>query len=246
MTTSHPAARLLARPLPFGLAVGAWVAVALALDRRAGHGSQLLLGGATWVLLLGACAPLDRGKRARVAAVVAVATLGEVLGSIVLGLYTYRLHNLPSFVPPGHGLIYLVGLRFAAAPLVRANLRSVVRVALAAGGLWAVLGLVAGGRPDVLGALTMACLAFFLLRGRVPALYAGVFLAVALLELYGTGIGAWRWAEQAPQLGFGIGNPPSGIAAGYCLFDAAALRLGPGLERLATAARSRPAAPARA
>ena len=29
------------------------------------------------------------------------------------GLYGYRLDNLPAFVPPGHGLVYLGGLSLA-------------------------------------------------------------------------------------------------------------------------------------
>ena len=51
-------------------------------------------------------------------------------------------------------------------------------------------------------------------------------------------IGTWRWAELGPNFALPAGNPPSGIAAGYCLFDALALRLGPRLLRLW---RARPA-----
>ena len=36
-------------------------------------------------------------------AVVGIATLGEIVGSLVWGLYGYRLENLPAFVPPGTG-----------------------------------------------------------------------------------------------------------------------------------------------
>ena len=44
-----------------------------------------------------------------------VATCAEVVGSIIWGVYTYRLENLPSFVPPCHGLVYLAGVSLAAA-----------------------------------------------------------------------------------------------------------------------------------
>jgi hypothetical protein len=38
------------------------------------------------------------------------ATVGEVTGSLVWGVYHYRLHNLPLFIPPAHGLVYLSGI----------------------------------------------------------------------------------------------------------------------------------------
>ena len=50
------------------------------------------------------------------------ATIGEVTGSLIWGLYTYRLHNLPMFVPPAHGLVFLTGLSLALA-LARARAR---------------------------------------------------------------------------------------------------------------------------
>jgi hypothetical protein len=56
-----------------------------------------------------------------------------------------------------------------------------------------------------------------------------VFLVVAALELYGTAIGTWRWAEQLPGLGIPNGNPPSGVASGYVWFDVMALLLAPRL-----------------
>ena len=73
----------------------------LALDHFATLDEQLLLGAATWLILLVSVAPLSREDRARALLVVVVASCAEVLGSIVLGAYTYRLDNLPAFVPPG-------------------------------------------------------------------------------------------------------------------------------------------------
>ena len=227
--------RALASPWSFFAALAAFVAATLALDRHADAGGQLALGLVTWLFLVLACRDLEPVDRARVAAIVLVATAGEILGSIVLGLYTYRLHNLPSFVPPGHGLVYLAGLQVSRSPLVRRHTRAVVGAALAIGAGWALVGVTVAGRPDIAGALCMAALGVFLLRARVPAIYACMFACVALLELYGTAVGTWRWAEVWPTFGLPSGNPPSGIAAGYCLFDAAALALGPRLLALGRA-----------
>jgi hypothetical protein len=73
----------------------------------------------------------------------------------------------------------------------------------------------------------------FLWRSRARAAYAGVFVVVAALELYGTAIGTWRWATDLPGLGIPDGNPPSGVASGYVWFDVMALLLAPRLLALA-------------
>jgi hypothetical protein len=82
-------------------------------------------------------------------------------------------------------------------------------------------------RTDVAGALGAGLLALYLVRGRAPAVYAGVFLVVAWLELYGTAIGTWEWAPIIPGTGVPQGNPPSGVASGYVWFDIVALALAP-------------------
>lgn len=220
----------------FALLTG-YLAGLLALDRLADAQGQLLLGAATWGLLLGICRLLTPERRTQVAVVIAAATLAELTGSIVWGVYTYRLENLPSFVPPAHGLVYLAGIalsRFAAG-----RRRTLVSVALAAMTVWSVAGLTVLPRQDVGGAFGALLLAYFLVRGRAAAVYAGVFLVVAGLELYGTALGTWTWAETIPGTGIPNGNPPSGVASGYVWFDVMALALAPRL--LAACARLVPA-----
>src|SRR3954453_13422503 len=95
MNGNHP----LSAPLPFAAMVACVIAGFLALDHFANADEQLLLGAATWVILIASGAPVNRGGRARALMGVAVASCGELLGSIVLGAYTYRLDNLPAFVP---------------------------------------------------------------------------------------------------------------------------------------------------
>jgi hypothetical protein len=180
-------------------------------------------------VLLASCADLDGRERSRVALVVMVATMAEVIGSIVLGAYVYRLDNLPAFVPPGHGLVYLAGLRISQSGAVRRHGRAFVRAAIVVVAAWTLIGLTLLGRTDVLGALAGALLAYVLVRGRDATLYAGVFGVVAFLELYGTAVGAWTWAESVPGTPVGVGNPPSGIASIYVLFDIAAIALAPRL-----------------
>ena len=221
-------------------AIAAYLALLLAADQLVGHGGQYVLGGVTWLVLLAALRPLDAERRAQTLLVVAVATCGEIVGSIVWGLYTYRLENLPSFVPPGHGLVYLAGLGLAGAAARRP--RVLVAAALSGVLVWGAAGVTVLPRPDLGGALGALLLALFLVRGRAPAVYAGVFVVVAALELYGTALGTWTWAETAPGTAITQGNPPSGVASGYVLFDVAALALAPPLLALTRrAARSRSA-----
>lgn len=232
--------RLSARPGLFCAGMVAFFGSMLWLDRYANRGSQLLIGLAAWLVLLAACRPLERERRAQVAVVVAVATCVEVLGSIIWGVYSYRLGNLPTFVPPGHGLVYLTGLHLSRSAFARRIGRGLVAAALAGALGWALLGLTVLPRRDVAGLVGALTLAAFLVRGRNAQVYAGVFFAVAALELYGTAVGTWQWHATIPGLGIPDGNPPSGAASGYVLFDIAALTLAPWL--LATVGGMRSAA----
>jgi hypothetical protein len=230
------------RPLLFAGMVLAVITSFLALDRFASADQQLLLGAATWAILFASCVSLSPQGRARVLLVVLVATCAEVLGSIVLGAYTYRLENLPAFVPPGHGLVYLAGLRISQSSLVREHRQTFLNLVIGLIAAWGVAGLLVLGRTDLLGAMAGALLIFVLLRGRSAAIYAGVFLVVGFLEIYGTSIGAWSWATTVPGTEMPAGNPPSGIAGIYVLFDVAAIAGAPRLVTTVTWLRNRVAA----
>jgi hypothetical protein len=216
--------------------IAAYLAALLAVDTQVTLHGQLVLGALTWAVLVLAARPLPVERRAQVAVVICAATLAEVTGSIVWGVYTYRLHNLPTFVPPAHGLVFMAGLALSQA--LQRHARVLVAVAALGAAAWGVLGLTVLPRTDAAGALGVPLLLAFLWRSSGRAAYAGVFLVVAGLELYGTAIGTWRWAPALPGLGIPDGNPPSGVASGYVWFDVMALLLAPRL--LALLPRLRP------
>ena len=58
-------------------------------------------------LLLVALSRVSPVVRAQTAVVVVFATVVEYVFSPTLEVYTYRFDNVPAFVPPGHGLVYL-------------------------------------------------------------------------------------------------------------------------------------------
>jgi hypothetical protein len=212
-------------PRAYALAGPAYLAALLAADTQVDYHGQLALGALTWIVLAAALRPLAPLARAQALGVVVFATVGEVTGSLVWGVYHYRLHNLPLFIPPAHGIVYLSGLALTRV----VSVRKLVAAAAAGSIGWGLAGLTVLPRLDVAGAIGVPLLCVFLWRSRARATYAAVFLVVGALELYGTSIGTWHWARTLPGLGIPDGNPPSGVASGYIWFDVMALLVAPGL-----------------
>jgi hypothetical protein len=217
------------RELVAAAAVLVWVPLVLGLDALISARAQLLLGLATWGLLVLLLRRESHLTRMQVLVVVAFATAVEYTFSAGLGVYTYQHGGVPSYVPPGHGLVYLCALDLGRSSLFRANRRVVLAAALSLCGAYAAWGLLLAARTDVLGAFWFGCLVAFCWKGRQPLVYAGAFVVVTYLELLGTRLGCWTWALHDPTGWIAIGNPPSGAAGGYGWFDAAALALAPAL-----------------
>lgn len=222
-------------PLLTVVVVAVWTGGGLLADRYVGPAGQLRLGILTALILIGLLLLHPARVRLQTLAVVGIATVGEVIGSLIWGLYGYRLENLPAFVPPGHGLVYLAGLSLATLLAPRAR-----ELLLAAGGIaliWGVAGVTVLPTADVSGTIGCAFLIGVLAWTRRPV-YAGVFVVVVVLELYGTALGTWTWQPAVPGIGLSQGNPPSGVASGYVVFDVLALAL---VARLSGVLQSRSA-----
>ena len=213
-----------------------FVALALPLDRYTNALEQAVLGLSAWAFLAIALWLQPRDVRVQVVVLVVVATVLEVIGSIVWGAYRYRLENLPLYVPAAHGLFYLCALRAASMPVVQRNGRAIVIGVTAFATLYMLRNLTLA-LPDLLGFVTWAIFLRFILRGTAPVLYAVSFVMTTALELYGTGLGIWTWQPVLPLLMLPAANPPSGIGAGYAAMDALTRRI---VKRLA--ARRRPLA----
>jgi hypothetical protein len=214
-------------------AVVGWITVVLVVDAGGSRLTQRGLGLATWAVLLALLWRETALVRAQTAVVVVFATAVEYTCSPLLGVYLYRFENVPAYVPPGHGLVYLAALAVGRTAFVRAHLRMCMTAAVVGVGAYAAYGLLVADRPDVLGAFWFACLVGFLLWGPSRGLYVGAAVVVTYLEVVGTSLGTWTWQPHDPTGWVAIGNPPSGAAGGYGWFDLAALILAPGLARLA-------------
>jgi hypothetical protein len=196
-----------------------WTLAGLWAESHVTVRGQLMLGALTVVVLAGLLSLQTAAVRGQALLVVLVASAAEVVGSLLWGVYEYRLDNLPAFVPPGHGLVYLAGVALAG---LAGRGTLLVVAATAAVASWGILGVTSLSITDVAGGIGCITLATVLVVTR-RSVYAGVFFVVAALELYGTALGTWTWEAAVPGLGIPQGNPPSGVASGYVLFDVAAL-----------------------
>ncbi|HSE54108.1 MAG TPA: hypothetical protein VLB03_00165 [Nocardioidaceae bacterium] len=252
MSTTVVAARELSWPARSGTLAAAlmmgWLTLVLWLDREAAGGSIWLqrgLGVFTWVVLGLALRRVTPTVRVQTGVVVAFATLVEYVFSPTLEVYLYRFDNVPMYVPPGHGLVYLSAYALGHTRLVERHLRAAVVAVVAVGGVWAAHGVLVAERSDALGAFWFACLVGFLLWGPSKPVYVGAFLVVSYLEIVGTELRTWVWQTEDPVLGVSIGNPPSGAAGGYGWFDLAGLLLAPYLLGVLSPRRRRGRLPER-
>ena len=146
--------------------------------------------------------------RAQTAVVVVFATLVEYTFSGWLHVYVYRLHDVPAFVPPGHGLVYLAALALGGSALLRRMRGRRSSATVVVGGAYALWGLSPlAPRPDVLGAFWFLCLLGFLAFGRARLLYVGAFVVVTYLELLGTPLQRVDLVAARPDRHGGDGQP---------------------------------------
>jgi hypothetical protein len=249
MATHATTARLRrARPYALHAFLLLYSVVLLWADARLGnHRGQLALGALTLAILAVCVRFAPRERRLEIWVCVPVATLFELFGSLVWGGYTYRLHNVPVYVPPGHALVYVFGITAVALPLVRRHERAACLGVLGLCTAWTVAGLTLlplwTGRVDGSGALIWPLFAWCILRsGRAP-LFAGIWLATATLEIAGTWAGDWVWQPVAPWTHLPSGNPPSAIAAGYAVIDGTVLLVTPFVLRALRRVPLRPRGP---
>jgi len=190
------------------LALGLWADIHVDLP------GQLAIGALVWALFLALIAPLPAPERLFYLACVAIATAGELFLSLVWGLYTYRLENVPMFVPPGHALMLMLGLS-----LTQRMPEKAARAILGGAGVYTVLAALYG--LDTLAVPLYLMLAVSVLS--LPAhtrLFASSFVLTLTLELYGTTLGNWYWHRDVPWVGLVSTNPPAIAGAFYCTLHA--------------------------
>jgi len=184
----------------------------LFIDHHAGLTGQLALSVCAWGLFFWLLRTSPREWRPSFYACLIWATAGEIFLSLVWGLYTYRLENIPFFIPPGHALLFYLGLVLA--PRVP---RAFVALVPAAAVVYAAFAWV--NDFDTISIPLIALFIVCMLQTEGRRLYAVMFVASLTLEVYGTWIGNWVWHPDVPYLGLNSTNPPLAAGAFYCALD---------------------------
>lgn len=157
---------------------------------------------------------------------VIIAIAGECFFSLLLEMYTYRLHNVPVYVFFGHALLYIAVWYFSKTVAARRNKTKLE--------FWMTLFIVIYAtsflifKKDVFGFI-LTVLTLFILRNkpRERLFYLTMYLSIVYLELVGTYYECWFWPPYALNLNdtfLSSANPPSGISFFYfgldlgCLF----------------------------
>lgn len=154
-----------------------------------------------------------------------IAIGGECFFSLLLEMYTYRLHNVPIYVFFGHALLYVSVLYFVKANAVkvfRDKLEIIFTIIIIA---YATLFLIF--KSDVFGfILTVLTLLILMKRPRERFFYLTMYLCVVFLEIIGTWYECWYWPFYALNLEdtfLKSANPPSGISFFYFGLDLGSL-----------------------
>lgn len=188
------------------------VVIGLPVDRFGGIPGQLAVSVWTWALFLVLLARINQQLRFPLMLCLVISTFGECCFSLLWGLYVYWLHNVPFFVPPGHVLLFTLGLTFAP----RLPQWAMILVGSFAAGYGTTAFLTS---TDTVSAALAIIFLIFMAFGSNRRLYATMFVISLLMELYGTGIGNWVWVPEVPGLPLTSANPPLCVGGLYCALD---------------------------
>lgn len=182
--------------------------------------TQLLVNFATCIafgIIFGKSSP--RIRELMVFAVI-IGVFGEYLFSLGLKMYTYRLGNIPLYVPPGHAIVYITVIYFCKQSIIKKHRKQLEK-------LFKILILIYGSlflifAEDIFG-FVMTLAVVFLLKNkpRERLFFFTMYIVVAFLEIVGTSYQCWHW----PSTAYGVipflksANPPSGISLFYFLLD---------------------------
>jgi hypothetical protein len=157
---------------------------------------------------------------------VVISLCGELLFSLVFGMYEYRLENVPIYVPFGHAILYAAIFYWVEDEWVQKNSKKIIQFSTAFAIIYGLSWLYFTN--DVYGFVCLIVLlaALYYLSNskfKTPLLFPmSMFVLVAYLEQLGTRLECWYW----PTIAFDkyewlpSGNPPSAIGVFYLVFDA--------------------------
>ena len=153
-----------------------------------------------------------RKERIEMITVLAFATPMELFFSEVWNIYEYQRGLMPLFVPAGHYFLFDLGR------IMANNMRQSLALPI----LMPFIPMVAYGvydGSDTSGLILLILVLVFTRFGPQPRLYASMAWAALAMEIVGTQLGNWTWANEVPWTGLTAWNPPLLVGAFYCLGD---------------------------
>jgi hypothetical protein len=154
----------------------------------------------------------NRKERIEMITVLAFATPMELFFSEVWNIYEYQRGLMPLFVPAGHYFLFDLGRIMAYK----------MKQSLAIPILIPFIPMVAYGvydGSDTSGPILLVLVLMFTKFGPQPRLYASMAWAALAMEIVGTQLGNWTWANEVPWTGLTAWNPPLLVGAFYCFGD---------------------------
>lgn len=163
---------------------------------------------------------VNKRLKEQMIAAVLIGFFGEYLFSVFLGMYTYRLGNVPLYIPFGHAFVYIAVLCFSKAASIKKHHSKLEKFFTIFILIYASMFLIFGN--DVFGfVMTIATLLILRKKPKERLFYLTMYISVAVLEITGTSYQCWWW----PSTAWGVFdflpsyNPPSGISLFYFLLD---------------------------
>ena len=154
----------------------------------------------------------NRKERIEMITVLAFATPMELFFSEVWNIYEYQRGLMPLFVPAGHYFLFDLGR------IMADNMKQSLALPI----LIPFIPMVGYGvydGSDTSGLILLILVLVFTRFGPQPRLYASMAWAALAMEIVGTQLGNWTWANEVPWTGLTAWNPPLLVGAFYCFGD---------------------------
>ena len=151
-------------------------------------------------------------ERIEMITVLAFATPMELFFSEVWNIYEYQRGLMPLFVPAGHYFLFDLGRILAER----------INQSMALPMLLPFIPMVGYGfyqGSDTSGLILLILVLLFTRFGPQPRLYATMAWAALVMEVIGTQLENWTWANEVPWTGLTAWNPPLLVGAFYCFGD---------------------------
>ncbi|OSY87350.1 hypothetical protein WH52_11930 [Tenacibaculum holothuriorum] len=149
-----------------------------------------------------------------------IGVVGEYIFSVGFGMYTYRLKNIPHYVPFGHAIVFVLVYYFSRKPKVKKNRTKIEKLCVFL--IIPISFYFLLFKNDVFGFICTLLVFLFLRKyPKERMFYLVMYCVVAVLEFVGTGLECWKW----PTIAFNnfeflpSANPPIGISLFYFGLD---------------------------